>query len=83
MEELEFKNGRLILLLSKPIIEFSEVQLGYEFKNNEWEKIRIINYDEKYGLFDENRTYFDYINGRFPGKKNLFFAEKEIMTKWK
>lgn len=83
IEELELKNDRLFLLLSKPIMEFSEVLLGYEYKNNEWEKIRIINYDNKYGLFDENRTYFDFINGRFPERKNLFFADREIMTKWK
>ncbi len=82
IEELELKDNRLFILLNKPIIDFYEVYLGYEFKNQSWEKIRIINYDSRYGLFDEDRTYFDYLNGRFPERKDLFFADKGIMTKW-
>ncbi|MBA5791759.1 GIY-YIG nuclease family protein [Flavobacterium sp. xlx-214] len=82
IESFKIDNVRLFVLLNKPIIGFSEVFLGYEFRHNTWEKIRIINYDNKYGLFDENITYFDYINGRFPQRKDLLFADEKILTKW-
>lgn len=81
IEDLESKNNRLFILLNKPIFDLQEVYLGHEYINQSWEQIRIINYDNKYGLFDEDGTYFDYLNGRFPQRKDLFFANKKIMTK--
>lgn len=83
LEGLDFVNNRIFIMLSKPLIELNEVNLGFEYKDQKWKPIRIINYDNKYGLFDEEVTYFDFLNGRFPERKNLLFAERDILSNWK
>lgn len=97
MEELSFKelsiienyknkNIRLLLLFKQPIkIEFTkEIILGYFMTSENWVEQRILKYPSgKFGLFTENETWFDYINGTFINRNELNFAELEILEMWK
>lgn len=79
------ENNRLIIISNKPFQTFHEVYIGwkYEFDCKIWEKCKFIETKESIGLFEENRTWFCFVNGKFLEKNDLFPEPKKIIKYWK
>lgn len=79
------ENNRLLIISNKPFETYTEIYIGwkYEFDFKFWEKCKFIQTDKKIGLFEENRTWFCFVNGIFLKRENLFPNPKEIMNFWK
>ena len=78
------KNHRLILLSNKLVENLSSVVFGwrYNFFSESWNEVQFIKKGDKYGLLDEERTWFCMINGFFLERDDLFPNSKEIIEIW-
>jgi len=78
------RNHRLILLSEKPIENLSSTLFGwrYNFVHGHWSEVQFVKIDNKYGLLDEERTWFCMVNGVFLKRENLFPNDKDIMDIW-
>lgn len=78
------ENHRLILLSEKPIENLSSTLFGwrYNFVHNHWSEVQFVKKDNRYGLLDEERTWFCMINGVFLERENLHPDGKEIIDIW-
>lgn len=79
------EDNRLLIVSNKPFETYVETYIGwkYEFDNRVWEKCKFIETENNFGLFEENRTWFCFVNGVFLKKENLFPEPKRIMEFWK
>ena len=82
--ELSRKDVRLIIVDKQPIEESEEIIFGWEyiFKTNIWEKRKFIKTENNFGLFDEDRTWFDIVNGNSVKRNGLYPNKSEIMKLW-
>ncbi|MDN3494291.1 GIY-YIG nuclease family protein [Winogradskyella bathintestinalis] len=78
------KNHRLIILSDKPIENLSSTLFGwrYNFVHKHWSEIQFVEKNEKYGLLDEERTWFCMINGVFLERENLFPDDEKMIKIW-
>lgn len=86
IENYKTKKIRLLLLFKQPIKKefLNEIILGYSMEFDSWEEQRILHYKSgDFGLFTDNETWFDFINGRFINRTELIFADMKIIEKWK
>lgn len=79
------ENNRLLIVSNKPFTTFNEVYIGwkYEFHYRIWEKCKFIETEINFGLFEENQTWFCFVNGVFLKRENLWPEPKKIMELWK
>lgn len=79
------ENNRLLIVSNKPFTTFNEVYIGwkYEFHYRVWEKCKFIETEINFGLFEENQTWFCFVNGVFLKRENLWPEPKKIMALWK
>jgi len=77
-------NHRLILLSEKPIENLSSTLFGwrYNFVHEHWSEVQFVKKNNKYGLLDEERTWFCIVNGVFLERENLFPDNKDIIDIW-
>lgn len=78
------KKHKLILLSEKPIENFSSIIFGwrYNFIHGHWNEVQFIKKGNKYGLLDEERTWFCMVNGEFLERENLYPNEEKIIEIW-
>lgn len=79
------ENNRLLIVSNKPFTTFNEIYIGwkYEFHYRVWEKCKFIETEINFGLFEENQTWFCFVNGIFLKRENLWPEPKKIMELWK
>jgi hypothetical protein len=79
------ENNRLIIVSNKPFETYNEIYIGwkYEFHYRVWEKCKFIETEINFGLFEENQTWFCFVNGIFLKRENLWPEPKKIMELWK
>ena len=82
--EQSTNENRLIIIAEKPIEEMVEIIFGweYDFENKDWVERKFIESENKFGLFDEDRTWFDFINGKPVKRDGLYPSKDEIMKIW-
>ena len=82
--ELANEDTRLIFVNKEPIEETTEIIFGWEyiFGTNKWEKRKFIETENKFGLFDEDRTWFDFVNGKSVKRDGLYPNKLDIMKLW-
>lgn len=78
------KNTRLIFVNKQPIEEVTEIIFGWEyiFESENWVRRKFIETENKFGLFDEDRTWFDFVNGNPVIRDGLYPDKFEIMKLW-
>ena len=61
------EKSRLVIVSNQPFNTFTETYIGwkYEFHYRVWEKCKFIETENNFGLFEENQTWFCFINGVF------------------
>ncbi|SNB31228.1 conserved hypothetical protein [Flavobacterium psychrophilum] len=79
------ENNRLLIVSNKPFTTLNEIYIGwkYEFHYRVWEKCKFIETKINFGLFEENQTWFCFVNGIFLTKENLWPEPKKIIELWK
>ena len=77
-------NSRLIFVNNQPKEEMTEIIFGWEYipENKKWEKRKFIETENEFGLFDEDRTWFDFVNGKSVERDGLYPNISEIMKLW-
>jgi hypothetical protein len=77
-------NSRLIFVNNKPKEEMSEIIFGWEYipESKKWEKRKFIETENEFGLFDDDRTWFDFVNGKSVKRDGLYPNKSEIMKLW-
>ncbi|MEF3077381.1 GIY-YIG nuclease family protein [Winogradskyella poriferorum] len=77
-------DSRLIFVNIQPKEEMTEIIFGWEYilENEKWEKRKFIETKSGFGLFDEDRTWFDFVNGESVERDGLYPNKSEIMKLW-
>lgn len=77
-------NSRLIFVNNQPKEEMTEIIFGWEYipESEKWEKRKFIETENEFGLFDEDRTWFDFVNGKSVERDGLYPNKSEIMKLW-
>lgn len=78
------KENRLMFVSKEPIEEDVEIIFGweYDFENKIWEKRKFIETENKFGIFDEDRTWFCIVNGKSLERDNLYPNKSSILELW-
>lgn len=75
---------RIIIVNKQPKEEMTEIIFGWEYipEEEKWEERKFIETENKFGLFDEDRTWFDIVNGKSVKRDGLYPNKSEIMKLW-
>lgn len=78
------QNSRLIFVNDRPKEEMTEIIFGWEYipENEKWEKRKFVETENGFGLFDEDRTWFDFVNGKSVERDGLYPNKSDIMKLW-
>lgn len=82
--ELPNNKKRLIFVNQEPNEEMTEIIFGWEYisKWKKWEKRKFIESENKLGLFEDDRTWFDFVNGNSVERDGLYPETSKIMELW-
>lgn len=82
--EKSIKEYRLMLVSKEPIEEIAEIIFGWEynFENENWEERKFIETENKFGIFDEDITWFCIVNGKSVERDGLYPDKKTILELW-
>lgn len=88
----EFKNiqhkSRLCLVGASPLNNYSSIKLGWLFSsvNSSWGLISFVQHQDnltpKYGILDDDRSWFCSIRGKFLNRENIHFDEELLFELW-